>query len=441
MEIALCIIVAAYFAFAFSDVQSVIYIAAVAYVLHMFINNPRLFSNGSNGSATTNDTVHIDQQASVTPLSANPLHELEQPSPKAATLVTQNPMTSPTPKPASPIRSSQPAPRAARRMPSRYSFDPVNGGVVHSPTLVPTSSAPTSPSGSRPRHRVPDVSAGKSPILPFLSASPVSYLPNEHPELPVAHGEVLNQIVHTEMVTTPRLSVQLNKAIAAEKSPHRRIGSHHHRHHHSHSRSHYRQRSSRSPMSFSDSTATGSGDHDCDSDSSHASTSSTRSTTSSRISYGLPSYEQHVRCRRHRPFVCLFRTIKKNTSADISVHQYTMILTLSPKRAGYLPQIQSIIKAVRPYWLSLPGSVSHEVGHDSQAGTVVIVETCTSGTASISMADSLLVPVLDESKDDVVTFEQSKEREKMLARIKPFIDESKTTVIRLPACSAATRYR
>lgn len=121
-----------------------------------------------------------------------------------------------------------------------------------------------------------------------------------------------------------------------------------------------------------------------------------------------------------------------------------MILTLSPKRAGYLPQIQSIIKAVRPYWLSLPGSVSHEVGHDSQAGTVVIVETCTSGTASISsltMADSLLVPVLDESKDDVVTFEQSKEREKMLARIKPFIEESKTTVIRLPACSAATRYR
>ena len=282
----------------------------------MFINNPRLFSNGSNGSATTNDTVHIDQQASVTPLSVTPLHELEhklehkleQPSPKVATLVTQNPITSPTPKPVSPIRSSQPAPRAPHRMPSRYSFDPVNGGVVHSPTLAPTSSTPASPSGSRPRHRVPDVSTGKSPIL---SASPVSYLPNEHPEHPVAHGEELNQIVHTEMVTTPRLSVQINQATAAEKSSHRRIGSHHHRYHHSHSRSHYRQRSSRSPMSFSDSTATGSGDHDCDSDSSHASTSSTRSTTSSRVSYGLPSYEQHVRCRRHRPFVCLFRAIKK----------------------------------------------------------------------------------------------------------------------------------
>jgi len=54
-----------------------------------------------------------------------------------------------------------------------------------------------------------------------------------------------------------------------------------------------------------------------------------------------------------------------------------MITTLSPKRAGYLPQIQSILKAVRPYWLSLPGSVSHEVGHDSEAGTIVIVETCT----------------------------------------------------------------
>lgn len=55
-----------------------------------------------------------------------------------------------------------------------------------------------------------------------------------------------------------------------------------------------------------------------------------------------------------------------------------MIVTLCPKRAGYLPQIQSVIKAIRPYWLSLPGSVSHEVGHDSEAGTIVIVETCTS---------------------------------------------------------------
>lgn len=49
--------------------------------------------------------------------------------------------------------------------------------------------------------------------------------------------------------------------------------------------------------------------------------------------------------------------------------------------------------------------------------------------------------LLDESKDDVLTFEQSKEREKMLTRIKPFIEESKTTIIRLPASSAATRSR
>jgi hypothetical protein len=60
-----------------------------------------------------------------------------------------------------------------------------------------------------------------------------------------------------------------------------------------------------------------------------------------------------------------------------------MILTLSPKRAGYLPQIQSILKAIRPYWLSLPGSVSHEVGHDFEAGTVVIVEACTSRSAIV----------------------------------------------------------
>jgi len=70
MEIALCIVVAAYFAFAFRDVQSVLYITAVAYVLHMFINNPRLFSNGP---ATTNNTVHFDQQASVAPRMSNPL--------------------------------------------------------------------------------------------------------------------------------------------------------------------------------------------------------------------------------------------------------------------------------------------------------------------------------------------------------------------------------
>ena len=120
-----------------------------------------------------------------------------------------------------------------------------------------------------------------------------------------------------------------------------------------------------------------------------------------------------------------------------------MIVTLSPKRAGYLPQIQSIIKAIRPYWLSLPGSVSHEVGHDSEAGTVVIVETCTSRSTVLSwltMADPF-AHLLDESKDDVLTFEQSKEREKMLTRINPFIEESKTVITRLPGSSAATRYR
>ncbi len=302
METALCILVAAYFAFAFRDVQSVIYITAVAYVLRMFINNPRLFSNGP---ATTNHTVHFDQQASVPP-------SHEQSTPPAA---TQNPISTPTPTPETftPIHLSKPAPRTVQRKTSRYTFDPVNGGVVHSPsasakpTLASTRSASTSPSGFRRPHRVPDVSAGKSPILPVLTASPVSYLPNEFSESSVAHGEVLNQIVHTEMVKTPRLSVQVDQATLAERSPHRRIGSQHRKHHHSHSRSHHRQRSSRSPLSFSDATAAGSGDHDYESDSSHASTSSTRSTTSTHLSYGLPSYEKHVRCRRHRPFVFLFR--------------------------------------------------------------------------------------------------------------------------------------
>jgi len=120
-----------------------------------------------------------------------------------------------------------------------------------------------------------------------------------------------------------------------------------------------------------------------------------------------------------------------------------MIVTLCPKRAGYLPQIQSIIKAIRPYWLSLPGSVSHEVGHDSEAGTIVIVETCTfrSPLVSLPTIADRFATFLDESKDDVLTFEQSKEREKMLSRIAPFIEESKTTIIRLPASSAATRHR
>ena len=308
MEIALCMIVAAYFAFAFRDVQSVLYMAGVAYVLHMFINNPRLFSNGP---ATTNNTVRIDQQASV------PSHEQpSSPAPTATTLLTQNlkPSTTPTSSttPFTPIHPSQPAQRTVQRKTSRYTFDPVKGGVVHSPLV-------SSPSGTRRPHRVPDISAGKSPIvsknpiLPVLSASPASYLPNEFPEPSVAHGEVLNQIVHTEMVKTPRLSVQIDQATAAASSAHRRIGSHHCEHHKLHSRSHHRQRSSRSPMmSFSDATATGSGDYDYESDSSHASTSSTRSSTSTRLSYGLPSYEKHVRCRRHRSFVFLFRAMKKN---------------------------------------------------------------------------------------------------------------------------------
>lgn len=306
MEIALCIIVASYFAFAFRDVQSVLYMAAVAYVLHMFINNPRLFSNGS-ATTTTNDTVHIDQQALVPPS-----HEQPAPSP-TATLTAATPFTpttSATPTAVTPVRLSQPTPRTVQRKASRYTFDPINGGVVHSPigspkqALASTSCVLASPSGLRRPHRVPDVSAGKSPVL---SASPLSYLPNEYPEPSVAQEEIVNRVVHTEMVTRPVLAVRVN----AEKSPHRRIGSHHHRHHHSHSRSHHRQRSSRSPVSFSDTTAAGSGDHDYDSDSSHASTSSTRSTTSSRVSCGLPSYEKHVRCRRHRPFVFLFRAIKK----------------------------------------------------------------------------------------------------------------------------------
>jgi hypothetical protein len=36
-------------------------------------------------------------------------------------------------------------------------------------------------------------------------------------------------------------------------------------------------------------------------------------------------------------------------------------------------------------------------------------------------------------------FEQSKEREVILGRLGTFIDESKTTVVRLPGSSAATR--
>lgn len=316
MEVALCIIVASYFAFAFSDLQSVLYIAAVAYVLHTFINNPRLFSNGlattTPHTILTDHSVHIDQQAPVVP-------PHKQPSPNLPTATTPTPTTRATTSPIPSTRSSQPT-----RKPSRYTFDSVNGGVVHSQfgsprqtlaTLASPSSALASPSitlaspsGLRRPHRVPDVSAGRSPILPVLTASPVSYLPTEQLEpSPVARAEMFNRVVRTEMVTKPRLALETKQATPTERSPHRRIGSHHHRHHHSHSRSHHRHRSSRSPMSFSDATAAGSGDQDYDSDSSRASTSSTRSTTSShRSSYGLPSYEKHVRCWRHQPFVLLF---------------------------------------------------------------------------------------------------------------------------------------
>ena len=313
MEIALCIIVASYFAFAFRDVQSVLYIAVVAYMLRMFINNPQLFSNGpaatTPGTITTDNTAHFDQQAPVAPSHK----QLSQTLPTAATPLTQ---TSTTPATTSPVTA-----RTVQRKASRYTFDPINGGVVHSPFGSPrksfpsTSSTLASTSGLRRSHRIPDVSSGRSPFLPVLSVSPASYLPNEqHESSLVARAEVANRVVHTELVTKPELALETEQATRVEKSPHRRIGSYHQRHHHSHAHSHHRRRTSRSPMSFSDTTATGSGDHDYDSDSSRASTSSTRSTTSSQRSYGFPSYEKHVRCQRHRLFVLLFRAMKNDVT-------------------------------------------------------------------------------------------------------------------------------
>lgn len=307
MEIALCIIVATYFAFAFRDMQSFLYIAAVSYMLHMFINNPRLFSNGSATTVppittTTDNTAYFDQQAPVAP-------SHKQLSPTAATPLTQTPTTPAATLPTTSTRSSQPTTRTAQRKPSRYSFDPINGGVVHYPfgsPKQPTSSTLPSPSGLKRSHRVPDVSAGRSPILPALSVSPDSYLPIEqHESYPVARAEMASRVVHTEMVEKPKLALETEQALPAKKSPHRRVGSHHHRHHHSNSHSYHRRRISRSPMSFSDATAAGSGDQDYDSDSSHASTSYTRSSISSLESCGLPSYEKHVRCWRHRFFVLL----------------------------------------------------------------------------------------------------------------------------------------
>lgn len=141
-----------------------------------------------------------------------------------------------------------------------------------------------------------------------------------------------------------------------------------------------------------------------ESDSSHASSSSGHSskhvsslnghgrTESTTSSLGLPQYEKHA----------------------------TTIFTLVPKRPGYVPQIQAILKASRQAWLALPGSVTHEVGLDNSTGSVVVVETYDS----------------TESMDD---FEQSKEREVILDRLRIFIEETKTSVVRLPASSAATR--
>ncbi|KAG8843381.1 hypothetical protein FRB91_003395, partial [Serendipita sp. 411] len=110
--------------------------------------------------------------------------------------------------------------------------------------------------------------------------------------------------------------------------------------------------------------------------------------TESVSSLGLPTYEKHA----------------------------TTIVTLNPKRPGYVNQIQAILKASRTSWLTLPGSVSHEVGHDEASGSVVVVETY-------------------ETSEAMEEYEKSKQREAMLDRLKTFVDESKTTVVRLPGSS------
>jgi quinol monooxygenase YgiN len=115
-------------------------------------------------------------------------------------------------------------------------------------------------------------------------------------------------------------------------------------------------------------------------------------TESTGSSLGLPTYEKHA----------------------------TTIFSLVPRRPGYVPQIQAILKASRAAWLALPGSVTHEVGLDNGTGSVVVVETY-------------------ESSESMNDFEQSKEREAIISRLKIFIDESRTTVVRLPGSSAATR--
>lgn len=107
---------------------------------------------------------------------------------------------------------------------------------------------------------------------------------------------------------------------------------------------------------------------------------------------------------------------------QLCLKQATTIFTLVPKRPGYVPQIQAILKAARSAWLALPGTVSHEVGQDDSTGSVVVVETYDSS----------------ESMDD---FEKSKERDSILNRLSTFIDDTKTSVVRMPGSSAATRLR
>jgi len=80
------------------------------------------------------------------------------------------------------------------------------------------------------------------------------------------------------------------------------------------------------------------------------------------------------------------------------------------------------LKAARNSWLSLPGTVSHEVGQDDATGSVIVVETY-------------------ESSDSMDDFEKSNERDAILARLGSFIDESKTSVVRMPGSSAVTRLR
>ncbi len=66
--------------------------------------------------------------------------------------------------------------------------------------------------------------------------------------------------------------------------------------------------------------------------------------------------------------------------------------------------------------------MSHEVGQDDATGSVVVVETY-------------------ESSDSMDDFEKSNERDLILNRLSTFIDDSKTSVVRMPGSSAVTRLR